>query len=163
MSGAFIPPSQGGGGVEVDDRADVIAPQAAGIVVAPVAGQRRVGRAGCKRQDFCHGLGSQGANRRLDDAAAVRAASARPLCDSDGHEPVVTAESEQRSVRVDVHGGVRLGLLCRWCGKSETAEPATNAWLHAECWAARYRTRRTDAVKALATIGIPSSVDKRGA
>jgi hypothetical protein len=43
MSGAFIPPSQGGGGVEVDDRADVIAPQAAGIVVAPVAGQRRVG------------------------------------------------------------------------------------------------------------------------
>ena len=87
MSGALIPPSQGGDGVEVDDRADVIAPQAAGIVVAPVAGQRRVGRAGCKRQDFCHGLGSQGANRRLDDAAAVRAASARPLCDSDGHEP----------------------------------------------------------------------------
>jgi hypothetical protein len=52
---------------------------------------------------------------------------------------------------------------CASCGKQETeaavvvafgTEPATHAWLHAECWPAWHRERTADAVAVLRRMGI---------
>jgi hypothetical protein len=73
---------------------------------------------------------------------------------------------------LNLHPNLSPAGRCTWCGNSETAsavvlpfgtEPGTHAWLHAECWAAWYRARRADAVKALATAGVKGPPDKRNA
>jgi hypothetical protein len=52
---------------------------------------------------------------------------------------------------------------CAWCGRQETqaavvvpfgTEPATHAWVHAECWAAWHGERTAHAAAVLRTMGI---------
>jgi hypothetical protein len=52
---------------------------------------------------------------------------------------------------------------CAWCGQAESndagvlpygTEPGTHIWLHAECWPAWQKVRRSQATEALARMGI---------
>lgn len=52
---------------------------------------------------------------------------------------------------------------CHYCGRSERSgdplvpfgtEPTRHAWLHSRCWPAWHAARKTEAIAALATMGI---------
>jgi hypothetical protein len=58
------------------------------------------------------------------------------------------------------HPGPSVPGRCAWCREAESpaavvlpfgSEPGEHVWLHAECWAAWYHSRRAEAIAALGT------------